>query len=62
MKTKPFVQMNKTNADRIRGLSDEALASFLAEWNSGPKAWRREYGEIKSWLQEVYVPKEATDA
>lgn len=57
-----LIKLGKTNADRIRGLSDEGLAAFLAEWAAVPRAWRKEYSEIKHWLKETYRPKESNHA
>lgn len=51
-----------TNADRIRAMTDEELASFLNEWASRPRAWRTEYGETKHWLKQTYPPREASNA
>ena len=43
----------KTNADRIRAMSDEELGIFLAEWADKPWAWKRDgEGECLAWLKE----------
>lgn len=42
-----------TNADRIRAMSDENLAYFLAySWATSARAWQKDYGETLSWLQK----------
>lgn len=42
-----------TNADRIRAMSDEELAYFLAySWATSARAWQKDYGETLSWLQK----------
>ena len=42
-----------TNADRIRAMSDEDLAYFLAYiWATSARAWQKDYGETLSWLQK----------
>ena len=42
-----------TNADRIRAMSDDELAEFLAyTWATSARAWQREYGETLYWLQQ----------
>lgn len=42
-----------TNADRIRAMSDEILAYFLAySWATCARAWQKDYGETLSWLQK----------
>ena len=41
------------NADRIRAMSDEDLAAFLADWNEKQRAWRMdEKGELIYWLRQ----------
>ena len=48
-----------TNADRIRAMSDEKLAYFLAySWATSARAWQKDYGETLRWLQ---LPKEEAD-
>ena len=43
----------RTNADRIRAMSDEELGIFLAEWAEKPWAWKQDgEGECLAWLQE----------
>ena len=42
-----------TNADRIRAMSDENLAYFLAySWATSARAWQKDYGETLTWLQK----------
>lgn len=42
-----------TNADRIRSMSDENLAYFLAySWATSARAWQKDYGETLSWLHK----------
>lgn len=48
-----------TNADRIRDMSDEELATFLSEWAERCLAWYGEYGETLAWLEQPV--KEAHD-
>lgn len=52
-----------TNADRIRAMSDEELAYFLAYlWATSARAWQKDYGETLSWLQkEEKDGNESTD-
>lgn len=41
-----------TNAQRIRAMSDEELAYFLAyTWATSSKAWQKDHGETLHWLQ-----------
>lgn len=41
-----------TNADRIRAMSDEELADFLAyTWATSARAWQKDPGETLHWLQ-----------
>ena len=48
---------NKTNADRIRAMTDEELGIFLGEWAENPLSWKQDgTGECLRWLQEP--PKE----
>ena len=42
----------KTNADRIRAMSDKELATFLSEWAERCLAWYGEYGETLDWLRQ----------
>ena len=43
----------KTNADRIRAMSDEELAEFLGDWAQRHSAWMCDsQGECLAWLQE----------
>lgn len=42
-----------TNADRIRAMSDEELARFLAyTWATSARAWQKDPGETLVWLQQ----------
>lgn len=41
-----------TNADVIRFMTDEELATFLSEWAERCVAWHGEYGETLNWLKE----------
>ena len=40
-----------TNADRIRGMSDEELARFLWEQNGGNRYWKS-VGKYLDWLKQ----------
>ena len=43
----------KTNADRIRSMSDEELADFLAyTWATSSRAWQKDTGETLHWLKQ----------
>ena len=43
----------KTNADRIRSMSDEELADFLAyTWATSARAWQKDNGETLHWLKQ----------
>ena len=43
----------KTNADRIRSMSDEELANFLAyTWATSARAWQKDTGETLHWLKQ----------
>ena len=43
----------KTNADRIRAMSDEELAGFLAyTWATSARAWQKDTGETLHWLKQ----------
>lgn len=49
----------KTNADRIRAMSDEELADFLAyTWATSARAWQKDSAEMLFWLQQ---PAEEAD-
>ena len=52
-----------TNAERIRAMSDEELAYFLAySWATSARAWQKDYVETLSWLQkEEKDGNESTD-
>ena len=52
-----------TNADRIRAMSDDNLAYFLAySWATSARAWQKDYWETLRWLQkEENVDNESTD-
>lgn len=42
-----------TNADRIRAMSDEELANFLAyTWATSARAWQKDTGETLHWLKQ----------
>jgi hypothetical protein len=42
-----------TNADKIRHMSDEELADFLADWARKHLAWMQDdRGEVLWWLQQ----------
>lgn len=41
-----------TNADKIRDMSDVELTDFLNHW-ADSKAWKRDPGATKDWLQEL---------
>ena len=43
----------QTNADRIRAMSDEELANFLAyTWATSARAWQKDTGETLHWLKQ----------
>lgn len=43
----------KTNADRIRAMSDEELSDFLAyTWATSARAWQKDTGETLHWLKQ----------
>lgn len=45
---------HKTNADRIRSMSDEELAFFLAEqWATSTRAWQKDSAETLKWLRQT---------
>ena len=42
-----------TNADRIRAMSDEDLADFLAyTWATSARVWQKDTGETLHWLKQ----------
>ena len=42
-----------TNADRIRAMTDEDLADFLAyTWATSARAWQKDTGETLHWLKQ----------
>ena len=45
-----FIQ--KTNADRIRAMSDEELSELLNQWGTSTRAWQKDKGETMYWLQQ----------
>lgn len=43
----------QTNAERVRSMSDEELADFLAyTWATSARAWQKDTGETLHWLQQ----------
>lgn len=49
----PYRTEPMTNADRIRAMSDEELADFLAyTWATSARAWQKDTGETLHWLQQ----------
>ena len=45
--------MPQTNADRIRAMSDEELADFLAyTWATSSRAWQKDAGDTLHWLKQ----------
>lgn len=43
----------KTNADRIRAMSDEELADFLSyTWATSARAYQKDTGETLRWLKQ----------
>lgn len=45
-----------TNADKIRGMSDEELSDFLAyKWAEEIKVWQTDGGQVLAWLKEPEV-------
>lgn len=47
-----------TNADRIRAMSDEELAEFLADnLATSVKAWQKNYFETLNWLKQPETVK-----
>ena len=43
----------KTNAQKIRAMSDEELADFLDQWGTSTRAWQKDPGETLYWLQQT---------
>lgn len=42
-----------TNAERIRAMTDEDLADFLAyTWATSARAWQKDTGETLQWLKQ----------
>ena len=42
-----------TNAERIRSMTDDELADFLAyTWATSARAWQKDAGETLHWLQQ----------
>ena len=42
-----------TNADRIRSMSAEELANFLAyTWATSARAWQKDIGETLRWIKQ----------
>ena len=42
-----------TNADRIRAMTDEDLADFLAyTWATSAREWQKDTGETLHWLKQ----------
>lgn len=46
-----YRRKKQTNADRIRVMSDDELTDFLNHW-ADFKAWKRDPGATKDWLQQ----------
>ena len=46
-----------TRADKIRAMSDDELTDFLNHW-ADFKAWKRDPGATKDWLQQPAKTKE----
>ena len=52
-KCKQYKPNYTTNADRIRAMSDEELADFLAyTWATSARAWQKDTGETLHWLKQ----------
>ena len=52
-KCKQYKPNYTTNADRIRAMSDEDLADFLAyTWATSARAWQKDTGETLNWLKQ----------
>ena len=50
---KPITEYKMTNADRIRAMTDEDLADFLAyTWATSARAWQKDTGETLHWLKQ----------
>ena len=46
-------EIQMTNADRIRAMTDEDLADFLAyTWATSARAWQKDTGETLHWLKQ----------
>lgn len=48
----PYVEY--TNEDRFEELTLEEKVIFLINWAEDSPAWRKDYGEVKAWLQEPF--------
>lgn len=49
----PCPHETPSNADRIRSMSDEKLADFLAyTWATSARAWQKDSAETLFWLQQ----------
>ena len=49
----PYRTEPTTNADRIRAMTDEELADFLAyTWATSARAWQKDTGETLHWLKQ----------
>ena len=52
-KCKQYKPNYTTNAERIRSMSDEDLADFLAyTWATSARAWQKDAGETLHWLKQ----------
>ena len=52
-KCKEYKPDYMTNADRIRAMTDEDLADFLAyTWATSSRAWQKDTGETLHWLKQ----------
>ena len=48
-----YRRKKQTNADRIRAMTDEDLADFLAyTWATSARAWQKDTGETLHWLKQ----------
>ena len=48
-----YRRKKQTNADRIRAMTDEDLADFLAyTWATSARAWQKDTGETLQWLKQ----------
>lgn len=45
-------EIQMTNSDSIRAISDEELADFLNQWGTSTRAWQKDPGETLYWLQQ----------